>query len=593
MRAVDLLKAHRQLASTWLRASVALGLLNGTAVIAQAWLLARIIDAVVLAGAGIADVRGWMMALLGIFLLRALLAWASEQSAFEAAACVKLTLRERVYRHIQKAGPAWLAGERSGALAEDLTRGIEALEAYYARYLPAMSLTALIPMAILVAVLPLDWLSGLVMVVTAPLIPLFMLLIGQQAERVNQRQWRALTRMSAHFLDVIQGLTTLKLFNASRREAAVIERVSEDYRRSTMQVLRVAFLSSAVLELFSTLGIAMIAVFIGLRLYQIELPVPSLAAPPDIDLFTGFFVLLLAPELYLPLRNLGVHYHGRMEAVAAAERLAGILAAPLPARPGRPALLSADAPLSICFRDVRFSYEPGRVALRGVDLAIPPRSRVALVGASGSGKTTIASLLLGFIRPDAGQILVDGVDLRSLDIDDWRRRLAWLPQGPRLFQGTLLQNIRLGLPEPAGPSDLADAQQAARRAHAAEFIERLPDGYETQVGERGAGLSGGQIQRIALARAFLRDARLVLLDEATASLDPTSEGLVQRALDELARDRTMLVIAHRLATVRNADRIVVMDDGRVVQQGDHDTLLGQGGPYRDMVRLLDTRDGRP
>ena len=583
MSARDLLNAQRPLTARWLRVAIGLGLFNGLLLIAQAWLLARVIDQVAFAGAGLVEVHVWLWPLLGLFLLRALIAWAAEQSAFRAAARVKTEMRDRVYRHMQTAGPKWLAGERSGALAEDLIKGVESLEAYYARYLPAMSLTTLVPLAILLVVLPLDWLSGLVMLFTAPLIPFFMVLIGKRVERLNQQLWRNLTRMGAHFLDVIQGLTTLKLFNASRREAALIERISDDYRRSTMEVLRVAFLTSAVLEFFATVGIAIIAVFIGFRLFQLDLPLPDMLAPPQISFFTGFFILLLAPEFYLPLRNLGTHYHGRMEAVAAAERLERILATPLPTTPAQPRRLPADAPLAVRLEAVAFAYEPGRPALAGVDLSIDPGQRVAVVGPSGAGKTTLASLLLGFVRPDSGRVLVDGIDLAELDLDDWRARLAWLPQHPRLFQGSVLDNIRLGAPD----ADLAAVRRAAARAHAAEFIERLPQGYDTPIGERGAGLSGGQIQRIALARAFVRDARLVVLDEATASLDPASEAQVQAAIEELAQGRSLLVIAHRLATVRSADRIIVLEAGRVAEAGDHASLIARDGPYRRMTRLLE------
>ena len=583
MSARELLNAQRPLAARWLRAAIGLGLFNGVLLIAQAWLLARVIDQVAFAGAGLDAVEVWLWPLLGLFLLRALIAWASEQTAFRAAARVKTELRDRVYRHIQAAGPKWLAGERSGALAEDLIKGIESLEAYYARYLPAMSLTTLVPLTILLVVLPLDWLSGLVMLFTAPLIPFFMVIIGKRVERLNQHLWRNLTRMGAHFLDVIQGLTTLKLFNASRREAALIGSISDDYRRSTMEVLRVAFLTSAVLEFFATVGIAIIAVFIGFRLFQLDLPLPDAVAPPEISFFTGFFILLLAPEFYLPLRNLGTHYHGRMEAIAAAERLERILATPLPPVPAEPRRLPADAPLAVRLEAVAFAYEPGRPALAGVDLRIDPGQRVAVVGPSGAGKTTLASLLLGFVRPDSGRILVDGTDLAELDLDDWRARLAWLPQNPRLFQGSVLDNIRLGAPD----ADMDAVRQAAERARAAEFIERLPRGYDTPIGERGAGLSGGQIQRIALARAFVRDARLVVLDEATASLDPASEAQVQAAIEDLAKGRGLLVIAHRLATVRSADQIIVLEAGRVAEAGDHATLIARDGPYRRMTRLLE------
>ncbi|WP_058558177.1 thiol reductant ABC exporter subunit CydD [Thiohalocapsa sp. ML1] len=583
MSARDLLKAQQPLAARWLKLSVGLGLFGGVLIILQAWLLAAVVDAVAFAGAGLGDVAPWLWPLVAIFLLRAAVAWGGEQTAFRAAAAVKLALRDRVVRHMQALGPAWLAGERSGALAEDLTRGIEGLQDYYARFLPAMTLTALIPLAILLVVLPLDWLSGLVMLFTAPFIPLFMILIGQGVEAVNQKNWKQLARMGAHFLDVIQGLTTLKLFNASRREADVIARISDDYRHSTMQVLRLAFLSSAVLEFFATLGIAIVAVFIGFRLYQLALPVPDFLAPPEISFFTGFFVLLLAPEFYLPLRSMGTHYHGRMEAIAAAERLVAILDAPLPTRAAAPLTLPAAAPLAVRFDDVHFAYEPGREALAGVSFDIAPRQRIALVGPSGAGKSTVASLLLGFIAPTSGRVLIDMHALAELDLEDWRQRLAWVPQRPRLFVGSIAENIRLGRPE----ADDAAVREAAARAFAADFIEALPAGYDTPVGERGAGLSGGQIQRIAIARAFLRDARLVVLDEATASLDPASEAAVQRAVDALAAERSMLVIAHRLSTVRDADRILVIDGGRIVEQGDHATLSAQDGPYRRMVQLLE------
>ena len=551
--------------------------------ILQAWLLAQIINSVVFGEADLNRVAPWLWPLLLLFALRAGIAWASEQSAFRAAAQVKISLRDRLYRHIQAAGPAWMAGQRSGAIAEDLSRGIESIEAYYARYLPAMSLTALIPLAILIVVLPLDWLTALIMLVTAPLIPVFMILIGSSVERLNQQLWKDLARMGAHFLDVIQGMTTLKLFNASRREAEVIARISDDYRASTMRVLRVAFLTSAVLELFSTLGIAIIAVFIGFRLYQLDLPIPDLIAPPEISFVTGFFILLLAPEFYAPLRNLGTHYHGRMEAIAAAERLVAVLDTELPPAPQQVATLSADRLRRIRFDAVSYSYEPGRPALDHTSFEIGAGERIALVGPSGAGKTTVASLLLGFIRPDSGRILIDDQPLQALDLNDWRRRLAWLPQHPRLFQGTIADNIRLGLPD----ATLDAVRDAARRAQAAEFIDRLPRGYDTAVGERGAGLSGGQIQRVALARAFLRDAKLVILDEATASLDPASEALVQRAVDQLAEGRSMLVIAHRLSTVRDADRILVIDGGRIVESGAHAELIERDGPYRRMLRLLE------
>lgn len=390
--------------------------------------------------------------------------------------------------------------------------------------------------------------------------------------------------MSAHFLDVIQGLTTLKLFGASRHEASEVERISNAYRVSTMQVLRIAFLSSAVLELFAALGIAIIAVFVGFRLYGLVMPMPEwLMALPPISYFQGLFVLMLAPEFYAPLRNMGTQYHARMAAVAAAEQMIEILDTPPPANAEqadhRGVPLRARRPFGLTFQDVHFSYEAGRDALRGMDFVVPAGHRVALVGTSGAGKTTVINLLLGFLTPTSGRILIGDQDLADLDLAHWRRQLAWVPQQPRLFQGTIGDNIRLGQPD----ADLAAVRAAARQARADDFIVALPEGYDTPVGERGVGLSGGQIQRIALARAFLRDAPLVILDEATANLDPRSEQLVQEGIEELAHGRTLLVVAHRLATVRRANRILVLDQGRVAESGTHETLTAAGGIYARMV----------
>ncbi|AFL76123.1 thiol reductant ABC exporter subunit CydD [Thiocystis violascens] len=573
------LKSQRPLAGNALAFTIWLNTANGLLAIVQAWCLAVILNAAIFAGAGLTDVQPWLWSLLGLFALRAAVVWFAERTAFGAAAGVRVALRDRVYRHLQRLGPGYLANQRSGALVETLTKGIDDLEGYYARFLPAMSLTMILPLAILTAVLPMDWLAGLVLMVTAPMIPLFMILIGSGAEARNQRQWKQLARMSAHFLDVIQGLTTLKLFGASRREVQVVAKISDDYRVSTMQVLRIAFLSSAVLEFFATVGIAIVAVFIGFRLYGLALPVPPWLAVPDVTFLQGLFVLMLAPEFYAPLRNLGTQYHARLAAVAAAEQLIQVLEAePAQSIPGTEPL-DNQRPLGVRFESVRFSYEEGRDALGGLDIEIPPGQRIALVGTSGAGKTTVVNLLLGFLTPTGGRILIGAQELSRIDLDDWRRHLAWVPQQPRLFQGSIADNIRLGVPE----ASLDAVRESARRARADQFIEALPDGYDSRVGERGAGLSGGQIQRIALARAFLRDAPLVILDEATANLDPESERLVQEGIDDLARDRTLLVVAHRLATVRRADRILVLDQGQIVEQGDHATLAAAHGLYARMI----------
>ncbi len=563
------LKAQQSHAGNKLRLAVGLGTLSGWLLILQAGCLARVVSGVIFDRQDLGDAMPWLWALLAIFILRAALAWASEHAAHDAAQRVKLSLRDRLYDKLRRLGPAWLNEQRTGDLVNTLSDGVEALEDYYARYLPAISLMATVPLSILVFVFPIDWISGLVMLGTAPLIPLFMLLIGKGAERRSQQQWRQLARMSAHFLDTVQGLTSLKLFNASRREAAMIARISDDYRRTTLSVLRIAFLSSFALEFFATVSIAIVAVLIGFRLFWGEF-----------DFLYGFFVLLLAPEFYLPLRNMGTHYHARMAAIGAAEGMLAILDAPAPddaAGARTPLLINGSVGLALS--GVGFVYPDGRRALHGLDLRIRPGERVAIVGPSGSGKSTLLNLLLGFQSPGEGKILINGQPLTGLDRADWHRRIAWLPQRAHLFHGSLADNIRLARPQ----ASLAEVELAARQAQAHDFIRRLPQGYDTPVGEGGRGLSGGQVQRIALARAFLKDAPLVILDEATAHLDLESERLIQRAIEQLAEGRTLVMVAHRLRTVQRMPRILVLDQGQLVEEGEHVMLMASRGLYHRLA----------
>ena len=549
--------------------AAALGALSGFLLVPQAWCIARAVSRVVLGHAGLAEVLPWLWPLPVIFALRFVLARASEQSAMHAASRVKESVRMQLVRRLQALGPAYVRARHSGEIVAAAVDGVEALEPYYARYLPHLALVAVIPLAILTFVYARDWVSGLVLLCAVPLIPLFMVLIGGAAEKASRRQWRKLARLSAYFLDTLQGIATLKLFNAARREAALVARLSDEYRRSTMSVLRVAFLSALALEFFSTAGIALVAVLIGFRLLY-----------GQIGFEAGFFILLLAPEFFLPWRALGAHYHARMEAIGAAERIVEIFDHPLrePAHTrARPPL---ERPLEIRFENVHYTYAAGREALRGASFELASGRVTAMVGPSGAGKSTAANVLLGFVRAQSGRVLVCGHDLNQIDPDYWLAHVAWVPQRPHLFQGSILDNIRMH-DETIG---FERVREAARSARADEFIERLPAGYHTPLGERGLNLSGGQVQRLALARAFLKDAPLLLMDEATAALDAQTEILVTDAIAQLARGRTVLVIAHRLRTVRRADRILVMDRGHIAEHGNHDELLRAGGRYARMVR---------
>lgn len=568
-----LLKQAR--AAGWaLGLTVALGTLGGALVVLAGRQLSAVVAGVFLGGEDLAQVTPGLLALLGLAGGRAALAMFGETSAGWAAVRVKNALREMLVDKLAALGPARLANDATGELTATLTQGIEALDAYFSQYLPQAALAGTLPLIVLLAVLPLDWLSGLVLALTAPLIPIFMLLIGKAGEALTRRQFTALSRMSAFFLDTLQGLKTLKELGQSRRQADRIATASEDYRAATMAVLRVTFLSALALELIGTLSTAVIAVQIGLRLLY------GLMGFED-----AFFILVIAPEFYLPLRQLGLRFHAGMAGVSAAGKIYELLERPTAEVVVRAAAGEVERGLRgdfrLKFEDVHFRY-PGReeAALAGVSFELRAGEDLALVGPSGAGKSTIAHLLMRFIEPETGRIMVDGRGIETWGKEEWRAQIAWVPQHPALFRGTVADNLRIANNE-AGAEEL---ERALRVAGLWEMVEKLPERLETVIGEQGARLSGGQAQRLALARAFLRDAGLVILDEPTAHLDAAQEALFQTALRELKKTRTVIVIAHRLPTVVDAGRILVMQGGRVVESGRHADLREREGLYTRLAR---------
>ena len=530
-------------------ADATLGVAVALLVLAQAVLLARV-AARAFDGASLDDVAWPLVLLVVVVVARAGGAWAFEVVGRRAAGDVISQLRLELVESRLRSRPAALDGAQSAEVATAAVTGVDALETTFARYLPQAVLAIGVPIAVLALVASIDLVAAGVMLVTLPLVPVFMWLVGRYTEHRARERWQALALLSNHFLDVVRGLPTLRAFNRGQAQVGRIAEVSEEYRRTTMGTLRIAFLSGAVLELAATLGIALVAVVVGVRLVD-----------GRIGFEPALTVLVLAPELYLPLRNLAAQFHASADGAAVAERMLDLSESEAVAPGQGPAPDPAREP--IVFEGVSFAYplREGDV-LSDVDLELRPGETVALVGASGAGKSTLVSLLLGFAQPGAGRILVGDVDLAGVDPAAWRRRIAYAPQRPTLFQGTVADNIRLGDP---GADDDA-VRLAAELAGAHEFVSALPQGYDALVGEGERQLSTGERRRIALARAFLRDAALVLLDEPTADLDPARVALVSAAIERLRPGRTVLLVAHRPEVASQADRVVRLTGGRVAPE---------------------------
>lgn len=569
------LKQQSVISRRWLNISRLLGFISGLLIVGQAWLLARILNMMIMENIPREALLLPFVVLMLVFILRAWVVWLREQVGFHAGQHIRYEIRRQVLDRLQQAGPAWIQGKPAGSWATLILEQIDDMHDYYARYLPQMALAACVPLLIVIAIFPYNWVAALILLCTAPLIPLFMAMVGMGAADANRRNFLALGRLSGHFLDRLRGMETLRVFGRGDAEIENIRLASQDFRQRTMEVLRLAFLSSGVLEFFTSLSIALVAVYFGFS-YLGALDFGHYGTA--VTLSAGFLALILAPEFFQPLRDLGTFYHAKAQAVGAADSLKTFLETPL-AHPQRgDVTLNTTQPVTLQAEDFCVLSPEGKVLAGPLNFTLHAGQHVVLVGTSGSGKSSLLNALSGFMAY-SGSLRVNQTELSALDPDEWRAHLSWVGQNPQLPAATLRENVLLARPD-ASEEEL---KSVLDRAWVSEFLPLLPNGVDTRVGDQSAGLSVGQAQRIAVARALLNPCQLLLLDEPGASLDAHSEQRVMSALDTASLQQTTLMVTHQLEGIAGWDQIWVMENGRLVEQGDYATLATAQGPFAALL----------
>ncbi|MFS7381516.1 cysteine/glutathione ABC transporter permease/ATP-binding protein CydD [Rahnella inusitata] len=569
------LKQQSSRAKGWIRLSMMLGLLSGLLILAQAWLMAGLLHSLIMQHTPREALLQSFLLMALTFVLRAVVTWLREQVGFICGRVIRQEMRKLVLDRLEKLGPAWIQGKPAGSWASIILEQIEDMQDYYARYLPQIALAGIIPLLILVSIFPINWAAGMILLVTAPLIPVFMALVGMGAADANRRNFVALARLSGNFLDSLRGLDTLRLFHRGTAEIDQIKRSTESFRARTMDVLRLAFLSSAVLEFFASISIAVVAVYFGFS-YLGELNFGSYGTP--VTLFAGFLVLILAPEFFQPLRDLGAFYHAKAQAVGAAESLVTFLTAESAEMGDGDQSWPQGQKVSLEARNLIIQSPQGKTLAGPLTFNLQAGQRIAIVGLSGAGKSSLLNALLGFL-PYQGSMTAGGIELKTLRNDVWRQQLSWVGQNPHLPEQTLRANILLNQPDVTGQQ----LQSAIDRAYVSEFLPLLPLGLETELGDSAARLSVGQAQRVAVARALLSPCELLLLDEPTASLDAHSEKRVMSALNEASKAQTSILVTHQLEDTRDYDEIWVMDHGQIAERGTYAQLVAQGGLFASLL----------
>ena len=549
------------------------GVIASGLLIAQAFYLSKIIDSAFIQKIGLEKLLPLLSFFAFFSLLRMAFNWASHSEANRGTIAIRENIFSRLIERVGALGPIYTRSVQSGRLSTTLLKGVEALDAYYSQYIPQIFFALFTPLLIVCTIFPADPISGWILLASAPLIPFFMIVIGKSASAMTEKQWKTMSRMSGYFLDVLQGLPTLKLFAQSRSQRASIEKTGETFRHATMRVLKIAFLSSLTLELVGTIGIAIVAVGIGLRMMDGKLSFQH-----------ALFVLVLTPDFYLPLRQLGTKFHAGMEGVSASKEIFAILDQSSGAGENKNGLMKQDSAgtYPILCSNLSFTYPDASLpAIDGINFIIPESKTTAIIGPSGSGKSTMINLLLRFLEPGTGSITINNSPIHDIPLEQWHRQISWVPQHPYLFNASLKENILLARPD----ASEVEINEALTKTGLASFVNSLANGLDKMIGEQGSRLSGGEAQRVALARAFLKNAPLLILDEPTSHTDPELEAALRNSMEELMKGRTTVIIAHRLETIRSADQIVVFSQGKITQCGTHDELFTAGGFYHDALLL--------
>ncbi|WP_261903952.1 heme ABC transporter permease/ATP-binding protein CydD [Vibrio fortis] len=567
------LKQQSSLAKRWLMIAIGLGVLSSVFLVAQAALLASILHQLIIENVDKSELVGHFAGLALSVVGRAGCTWGREIAGYRCGEQVRVYIRQLVLDKLRDLGPAYIKGKPAGTWATLLLEQVEDMQDFFSRYLPQMSLSVMIPFVILVVVFPVNWAAGLIFLITAPLVPIFMALVGMKAADANRKNFKALQRLSGHFYDRLQSMTTIRLFDRTSAETEVLHGASEVFRTRTMDVLKIAFLSSAVLEFFTSLSIAMTAVYFGFT-YIGELNFGHYGA--GVTLFAGLFILILAPEFYQPLRDLGTFYHAKQQAVGAAESIVEFLETDINKVKSGDTQLNSDSGISIEAQDLKVLSPEGVQLVAPISFALNTQQSTALVGPSGAGKTSLINAILGFM-PYEGSLKINGVELRELDLASWRKAISWVGQNPLLLHGTIRDNVTLG------KQDISDqtVQQALEQSFADEFVQE--HGLDYMISDRSGGLSVGQSQRLALARAMIQNGQFWLLDEPTASLDTRSEKLVMQGINNRIQNNTALLVTHQLAPLQSVDNILVLRDGTLVEQGNFNELSQSGGLFEEML----------